>query len=962
MRTPSRCLALAALVALYGCSGDPDVSHRDSGADTSPPDVSADVPRDTGTDVLMGPVGADRLRFPVGSTFWLPQDGTWSLLSAPAANRNAVFTDLASHRMAFVPHTIGAYRFRDTLGNLVNLTAVDPSNLRFENYNYFPSRDVSVDGNTIWLASTLRPEILNLDSSTLAQRYTVTVGAWPVAVARVPKQNTVLVACRGDDSLTVVDIDSRRALRSIWVGDEPSDLAVTSDGRTAIVPLPNDREVVFVNLVDFTITARVAVGIDPSYITLNPAGTRAYVSGRRTGPGSDNSTNDIAGDDISEIDLTTHRVLRGIHQVGTTLGGLAVSPDGNTLYAAALRANNTADLNDENGRSFQHTLIAYALSGGAITQSREQDITRSTPGVRAPVPSPGTDAGVPDPDAGTLTDAGVRITPLNDRRAVSLFGLAVYQNSLWVLSEANDMALRFDTDTLIERERFETPGRPRSLALGPDGNIWVFGHQTQQLSVVRNLTDHRTLTVSPPLGRDPRPADVALGQSYFTGPGKRSPGPDGGTLAGPTWSCSSCHADGLTDNTVWPSVRDTTRRYAPRAFIQLEGTFPLGVDGYGSNVVNTAYTALRKVGITQPRTADVQALGAYLSSITPPPPANSLTERDGRLSPEALTAAPVFQEHCNRCHSLPVGTSRTIVPMAIDDMQPADPPSLRGAYRNGGWFRRAQQRSLVGAVGAMVTWVGANLSAGQQANLTEFVSELTNRDFFLLAELPSTQRAVATTTPFRLIFSQPVHDRGDNLSRVRLLAPDNSTVLVNILVDGRTLTLTPQSPLLFNGPYRIVIDPGFESESEHTVTERIELTWRTVNTPTLRLQGNYRLTYAPPTPGTPGGTGTPLEATLTLNSDVGGLVQITAVFPPAGTQWRGLGVIDGGTLRLPPMPLATPTGYYDNITGFEAPLADTGGDHIGDFVLGTERVYTATAPGYSDSTLTWNLVRRPDGM
>lgn len=967
MRTPALRFVPLALAALFGCSSDPATPPRDASADVPAVDVPVDTGADAGPDAPTGPVDADRLRFPIGSTFWLPAEGTWALLSAPAANRNAIFTDPASGRGAFVPHTIGDYRFRDALGNLVSLTVVDPSTLRFDNHNYFPTRAVHVDGQTLWVASTLRPEVLNVDGATLTPRYSVTVGGWPVAVARVPDANTVLVACRGDDTLTVVDTESRRATRSLWVGDEPADLVVTSDGRTAVVALPTDREVAFINLVDMEVSDRVTVGVDPTFLALNPAGTKLYVAGRRTGLGAERAADDVAGADISEVDVTTRRVTRSIHQVGATLGGLTVSPDGNTLYVAAVRANNTADLNDENGRSFQHTLAAYNVGApGAIAQTMEQDITRSAPGVRAPVPAPGVDAGAPDPDAGAVNDAGVRVTPLNDRRAVSLFGLAAHEGSLWVLSEANDMAMRFDAATLIEQERFEAPGRPRSLAVGPDGNAWVFGHQSQQLTVVRNITGARVASSSTAFGRDPRPAAVARGQRFFTGPGQRSAGHDGGTIAGDTWSCSSCHADGLTDNVVWPAVRDPSRRFAPRAFVQLAGTYPLGVDGYGSDVVNMAYTAMRKVGVDRPSTDDAQGLGAYLASIAPPPPANAHTERDGRMSPTARGAEPVFREHCGRCHTLPLTTSRELVPMGIDDMRPADPAALRGAYRHAGWLRMGQQRSLVGAVGAMVTWIGANLTAAQQEGLASFVAELTGRDFYLMTELPSAQRRAATTTPFTLVFSQPVHDRGDNLARVRLLAPDNSTVLVNIAVDGARMSLTPQSPLLFNGPYRVVVDAGFESESEHRTTERIELTWNTVNTPALRVQGNYRLTYTPPTPGTTGGSGPALEAILTLNSDIGGLVQVTATFPTLGTQWRGTGVIDGNRLRLPPMPVATPRGFYDAVSGFEADLADTGGDGVGDFVLGGTgeggaRVYTATAPGYIDRTLEWNLVRQPGG-
>jgi DNA-binding beta-propeller fold protein YncE/cytochrome c len=941
-----------------------------------------DAPGDLGTPDAASPTPEGRRRFPLGSTYYLPAGTGWTLASAPAGNLNALFTDPGSQRSAFVPHVAGEHRFTQPDGTVRVVNAVDPGTLAFHNLNYFPTHALALEGDTVYVAGVLRPELIALDRATLAPRFAVPVGSWPVAVAVIAARNEALVASRGEDSLTVVDLGTRRPVRSIWVGDEVASVVVTSDGMTAVVALPNDRKVAFVDLQRAAVVGEASVGVDPTHLALTPDGQRVYVAGRRTGDASPPEPNDPRGADISEVSVARRQVDRTIHSAGVVVGGLAVSPDGRRLFVSATRVNAVGGaLATESDRAFRHTLVAYDVSGSTVTEVLARDVTRSIPGVVAPIPEPPPppmDGGVmPPSDGGTMpiADAGPRdagaptdvtLDPraeLNARRLVALHGLAVRGNDLWVTAEATDLVLRFDATTLIEQDRYAAPGRPRALTVGTDGTVYAYGHQGFTVTAVTASGMAFTSRTSAPIAQDPRPEIIARGMSFFTGPGLRTPAGPGRVIAGDTWSCSSCHTDGLSDLTVWQAGPIATHRYASRAFNLLEGTWPLGWQGYLSNVVNYSYTVTGNIGVAAPTQSQVDGLAAYLASLMAPPAANTHTQRDGALSPEAQRGAAAFTTRCASCHGEPLTTNRSRIAMSITDSRVADTPSLLGTYRNGAWFRRGEARTLDEAVGQMATWVNAGFTADDLRDVTRYVRELTGREFFALTAFPHWSSVIPATGAFEVSFSMPVFNDASNLARVRLLDASGREVAARITATRNRVTVTPMAPLQSASSYQLVVNEGFESESEVRSLRRESFTYRTANAPALALRGRYTLQYTPISFGAPG-VPAPRTVTLTLESDAGGAVQVAAMYVHAPLTWRGVGVIDGRTLRLPPMPLPVGGSFADGFSGFEARLEDTDGDGTADRVStgtsdGGTRGYTMAGPGFEVRDLPWDLTRIP---
>jgi YVTN family beta-propeller protein len=143
-------------------------------------------------------------------------------------------------------------------------------------------------------------------------------GAAPFCVASNANSNTVSVLDAAPTPPTVTN--------TVPVGDLPQRVAITPDGRTAVVANARDGTVSFVDTASGTVVgAPVTVGSNPFGVAVTPDGRLAYVS-------------NVASNTVSVIDLST-RTVRGTVAVGVSPGGLAVSPDGAFAYVANFNDN-----------------------------------------------------------------------------------------------------------------------------------------------------------------------------------------------------------------------------------------------------------------------------------------------------------------------------------------------------------------------------------------------------------------------------------------------------------------------------------------------------------------------------------------------------------------------------------------------------------------------------------------------
>lgn len=874
----------------------------------------------TSADCFDRLAGQAQHRFLAGETYSLPTakpgascGGAWTLSSGPAANANQVVV-AADGAARFSPVVPGAYTFKS--GAVTEtLTVVDAAEAPFHNLNYYPAQSLARVGDELWVADALTPQVTRLDRTTLAPLGQIAAGAWPVAVAWRPAAPFAVVAQRGSDTLGLVDVAAKRLVDAVWVGDEPSNVVLAADGHQAFVALATEGRVAVVDLDKRARIASIDVGPDPVGLALSPDGKLLAVASHRSGQSSryPYGTDPVSEQrDVTLIDTATLAVVRTIAEVGTTLGDLLWAPDGARLYVAGLSNDTEAPLGKATSKSFVQEVVALDPKTGQRLAAA--DLSRQT------------------------TSSG---------NAVSLRGLALAGGALWVTAEGSNLTLRLDPGTLAELSRVTTGGRPRAiLADGP--TVYVHGPQGFQVTSLDAQTGN-PVAVQKGIAPDPRPEPVARGQAYFTGAGRSY---------GATWSCNSCHADGLTDTLVWKAgpVADWA---TVRPLVWLEGTNPLGWAGYLSSVRNYAYTVSANVGI-RPTTAEAEGLWAYIASLMPPPAATGNTARDGALSPQGQRGKALFdgKAACAGCHGGPLTTNRLQLDPGISPGVTQVPP-LVGVYRYGVWLKHGQARTLDAAVKAAADYAKVTLAAGELADVTEYVRELTGRDFFLLSSAPADRDAeVAADAAVTLTFSAPVFDDPQNLAHLRLLDAKGQAVPTSVTAKGRLVTLTPAQPLTPGAAYAVAGDAALESFDERRA-EPVSFGFKVAGAPSLKLDGDYLWTVKAPFLDVTAGKFDPIKtvdvvvAVHVTSSATGGTLHLDY------TQGLSLDlpvVIDGAKLVTPPLPMPFgPTAFTDT-TGIQGALVDDDHDGVGDHVTGT---MTMQGPGFVLAGVAFTLARPP---
>ena len=860
-------------------------------------------------------------RVPVGTTHYLPTldptcgEHEWRLAKAPAGNGNAVVpvTDDHARFTAVLP---GQYSFTvEALALTRSLQVIPAEAVPFEHYNYYQGQSVARVGDELWLAAVYSPEIIRLDPDSLEELGRVNVGPWPVAVAWTPGMTHAVVAHKAGDTLGFVDVESKRMVDAVWVGDEPANVVVDADGSRAYVALSTERTVAVVDVSTRQIEKRVETNFDPAAMAIDADGERLFVATHRSGDedryplGPDPRTSAF---DVAVMDLSDHTVSTWIESVGSTIGGLLVH-DGK-LYVTTTRTL-PRDLGRVTETPFMHQVVVYGLD--TLEETARVDLTEQ------------------DGSAGP---------------AVSPRGLVAAGELLWVAAEGSDQTVGLDLQTLAERTRVSTPGRPRTLLVSE--NV-VYAHGAQTYAVTRLAADGGSVnTVT--LSGDRRSAEVQRGQQFFTGAG-------GGF--GTDHSCNSCHMDALMDGNLWPAG-PFQGFYETRPYFWIEGTSPLGWEGYHESSRIFAYTVINPTVGAEPNTQLAEDLTEYVNAIVPPPPANGSTHRDGSMTEAAQRGRAVFEGpgQCAGCHSGDLHTNQVVLPEGSTVEGHLDTPSLVSIYRHGYWLADGSARTLDEAVDVMLQWTGVtDLADGQRADLVRYLEELTARQFFLLTSEPGAGDAFfGSDQPIRLIFSAPLFDEGSNSAKVRLVDSAGTTVSTSAVVDGRYLTLTPETPLTPGAQYRLVLDGTLESFDTRTLAGPVEVDFTVAPAPSLRLEGEYAWTVDHP--GLDFGNqrvapDTPIESTKMFTArptDSG--AQITLVLNDV-TELDVHVVVAGDQLRLPSLPVAIGNGEQLRMSAgwsTEGTLVDEDGDGVADSASGVIRI---SGPTYDAEGMAWSIQR-----
>jgi hypothetical protein len=802
----------------------------------------------------------------LGETFYLPRmtgaagcpaDAAWEVESAPAESRNAVH-HAGAPEPRFTPDAAGdyAFRLRGVAGAEVALRVVEePPAARFRNHYLTPLYGAALVGDELWTANGASYTVTRLapEGSAWVKQGEVTVGSWPAAIAWRDPLPYAVVAQRGADTIGFIDRARGVLEDALWVGDEPTGLAISPGADRLYVTLPTMGQLAVVDLARREVTARVDLGFDPRAVALSPDGARLFVASYRSGnPQKDvNGSYGDAGDqDLWIVSTETLEVERTIGGVSADLRALSLSDDGAELYVAATDGDPVPSQADPAAKPFIHEVVALGADPAAPSYGevlRRVDLTRD--------------------DAST----GPAVAPA---------GLLAAGETLWVAVESSNAVLALDRVTLKEKARHAVGAGPRQLvALDAAGTVGVHCHQSLEL-----------WTVPPPGGApaavqltaDPRPADVALGERVFSRPGKGF---------AENHACASCHLEAQNEGMIWRFGQDVSANIRPLQL--LDATTPIGWDGYVSSTDNFGYQGPSSIVASPPTPEEALGLKAFLGSLIGPPRATGHTRVDGSYTEAGLRGKALFEGKatCAGCHAPPLYTSRALIESGKSGV-PADVPSLLGVYRHGVYFYGGQARSLEAAVEVALDYVEVDLAAGERADLVAFLRELTPKGAAPLAiwpDIDSDEGVYPDVTPW-VSFSEPIDDTRPDRTAPELAAEhlvlerdSGERVAGRVEIDGLRLRFVPDAPLEAGAAYMFRVLPGLPFRAGGDLSAERSARFQVAQPPAGAFPAVMLMTAHVPGPG---GQVFPLEKRLELGERMPGADTLRIIPQVYGTQQR----------------------------------------------------------------------------
>jgi YVTN family beta-propeller protein len=251
---------------------------------------------------------------------------------------------------------------------------------------------------------------------------------------------TAFVVNYASNSVTPVNLATRKAGGAIAVGADPAAIAITPNGRTAYVVNSGSGTVTPITTATRKAGKAIRVGADPAAIAITPNGRTAYV----TNSGSDT---------VTPISTSTNKPGRAI-PVGAYPKALAITPDGATVYVL-----------DWEGGSVTPIATANNRAGPAIRTGAFPSAIAITPGgATAYVVNYGSDTVTP-----VSTATGEARLPIPVGQAPNSIAITPNGQTAYVVDGDTDAVTLVNTATGQAGPAIRTGYSPVSVAVSPSG-------------------------------------------------------------------------------------------------------------------------------------------------------------------------------------------------------------------------------------------------------------------------------------------------------------------------------------------------------------------------------------------------------------------------------------------------------------------------------------------------------------
>lgn len=330
----------------------------------------------------------------------------------------------------------------------------------------------------VWTVNSAKDSVSTIDSGTNAiVGSEVPVGELPLAIAITPDGRQALIATHGGEQVTVINTANRKPT-AIPVGKFVERIAIAPDGKTAYFTTESSEKVFVIDTRSDEVVGSFPVGPEADNLAFSPDGTRAYV-GVKEG--------------VDVVDTATQKVVAGPIDVGGFPEEIAVSPNGKSVYVVADTVKSVVVINPSINQVVgnvplpsEPTSIAVSPDGKRLYATSESEgkvfvaETATNKVVGSPIVVGGTPAEIAlTPDGRTAYVAGhEKVTPIDLASRVVGTPIATTGAETFQLVVAPDQS---PTAAFVAPSATATlpAGFDGSASTDPDGTVasweWAFG-------------------------------------------------------------------------------------------------------------------------------------------------------------------------------------------------------------------------------------------------------------------------------------------------------------------------------------------------------------------------------------------------------------------------------------------------------------------------------------------------------
>jgi YVTN family beta-propeller protein len=593
----------------------------------------------------------------------------------------------------------------------------------------------STGNHRVWVANPDANTVAVLDAVTRAKLAEIPVSPSPRTLAVAP-DGRIWVACAKGAAVSIISPSSLTVVQTLPMprGSRPFGIAFDPAGTAAWLTLEATGRLLKLHPSSGAVLSDLAVGPNPRHLSVSHDGARVLVSRFITPllPGEHTATintNGRGGEIVvvngpaATIDRTV--ILRHSDAPDTSisgrgipnyLGAPVITPDGVAAWIPSKQDNIKRGMLRD-GQPLTHDSAVRAIASRVALSNLTED----------------------HPARIDFNDAGTPTAVCHDPSGILTF----------VALEGSRAVAVVDTWNKVEITRFDAGRAPQGLALSADGNTLFVQNFMDRSVTVHNVGALRGGGVNPPatlasvstVAAEPLAPAILLGKQHFYDTR------DNRLALQEYISCASCHADAGHDGRVWDftgfgeGLRNTITLHgqAEQGPYHWSGNFDEIQDFEGQIRSFAGGTGLIAGGGPHPtlgtpnagRSADLDALAAYLDSLTETE-ASPARQDPQALPPSAAAGREVFiTANCASCHSgteftnsalgvfRDVGTRKSSSGQRLGGtLTGFDVPTLRGLWATAPYLHDGSAPTIAAAVSAHS---GVNLTSTQLAELESYL-------------------------------------------------------------------------------------------------------------------------------------------------------------------------------------------------------------------------------------------------